>query len=112
MSAYSILKNNGLINHCLLSEEFITQESHLAFSVTGRDHLINAIASQASSSAIGLYTCEPYTFIIGVHNNAVFVLDTHQIGEVVGGMATEFCFTLTMQLRGRVHIWSSGSLKD
>ena len=41
--------------------------------------------ASVSSSAIGLYTCEPYTFIIGVHNNAVFVLDTHQIGEVMGG---------------------------
>ena len=87
ISAYSLLRKNNLVQDCSLSEEFIDPQSHSVFSISGRNHLINTISSQAcaSSIVIGLYTCDPYTFILGVHSNAFFILDTHKTYETLGG---------------------------
>jgi hypothetical protein len=32
----------------------------------------------------GVYTCPPYTLLIGVYNNSIFLLDTHPIGQELG----------------------------
>ena len=84
--AYSILKDNNLINEYTLSEEFVEPERQTVFSIFGRQHLTNVILKQANATcAIGLYTCDPYSLLIGVHRDAFFVIDTHQISETLGG---------------------------
>jgi hypothetical protein len=32
-----------------------------------------------------IYTCSPYTFVLGIHEQAFFLVDTHCIGSIVGG---------------------------
>ena len=32
-----------------------------------------------------LYTCSPYTFVLGIHEQSFFFVDTHCIGSILGG---------------------------
>ena len=36
-------------------------------------------------SRVGLYTCFPYTFLVGIHDNSYFLIDTHPVTEELGG---------------------------
>ena len=86
IAAYSVLRQNGIVDACNLSEEFI--ESPEVFTHASKSNLANALFSRAEKSAtssVGLYTCEPYTFMVGVNCNAVFILDTHPISPLLGG---------------------------
>lgn len=85
LCAYRILRNKSLVPECDLSEEFVKQAS--VFSEAGRKELTNALAckGRTTTKAIGLYTCTPYTFIVGIHKEVYFILDTHPISETLGG---------------------------
>ena len=79
MCAKRILQNENLVAELDLSEEFV--EDRRIFSVAGREELINLLVKKTKegSKAIGLYTCAPYTIVIGIHREALFLLDTHSI---------------------------------
>ena len=68
-----------------LSEEFLNENG--ALSESGREELINAILSRSKSftSSYGVYTCTLVTFVIACHDNRLFLLDTHAIGQELGG---------------------------
>ena len=85
IGAYSIMKDEKTVGDCEFSEEFL--EGNLALSESGREELINAILSKSKSvtSSYGVYTCPPVTFLIGCHDDRLFLLDTHAIGQELGG---------------------------
>ena len=46
--------------------------------------------TKEGNEAIGLYTCAPYTIVIGIHREALFLLDTRPISEALGGNGNGF----------------------
>ena len=71
-----------------LSEECIS--SSAVFSDHGRPEIINALTQKLdqvrqNESAVAIYTCRPYIFPVGKHKDALFLVDTHPVSEVVGG---------------------------
>ena len=87
IAAYSLMRNNNLINNCTLSEEFVDEETQRVFSFAGRDHFVRVLVrfAQMSPYGVGLYTCEPYTFLVGFHRQSFFVVETHPIRCSLGG---------------------------
>ena len=85
IGAYSIMNDEKIVGDCEFLEEFL--EGYLALSESGREELINAILSKSKSvtSSYGVYTCPPVTFLIGCHDDRLFLLDTHAIGQELGG---------------------------
>ena len=83
--ANRIPQNENLVAELDLSKEFV--EDKRIFSLAGREELINLLVKKIKegSKAIGLYTCAPYTIVIGIHREALFLLDTHPISEALGG---------------------------
>ena len=78
--------NNLLTTNYELSEEFISNDG--VFTKSGRMELINALSkheSAESTTRVGLYTCSMYTFLVGTNNGSYFLIDTHPIGEQLGG---------------------------
>ena len=59
------------------------------FSDGERQSLIESLCEKAankeSSTLVGLYTCSPYTFVLGIHEQSFFLVDTHSIGSILGG---------------------------
>lgn len=87
ISAYSLLKKHNLMEECSLSEEFVELSTQNVFTASGRNKFVRTLSSQAQnvSFTIGLYTCNPYAFVVGINSDAVFLLDTHPISEDCGG---------------------------
>ena len=60
-----------------------------AFLRTREDRkLLNALTNEKLTHVmrlVGLYTCWPYTFLVGVHNGSFFLIDSHPLGEALGG---------------------------
>ena len=85
ITAYSIMNDKKIVGNCELSEEFL--EGNAALSESGREELINAILSKSKSSTSShrVYTCTPVTFLIACYDGRVFLLDTHPIGQELGG---------------------------
>jgi serine/threonine protein kinase len=84
--AKSILEANALlVANYDLTEECVSANG--VFSEAGRKELIAALTKlqPEAKNRVGLYTCSPYTFLAGVHNNSYFVIDTHPIGDELGG---------------------------
>ena len=84
--AYSILSDNGM-----LSEKYEIFEScvsaNTVFSSGGREELVTTLTSKIAPEklSVGIYTCSPYIFTIGVCNDFLFVVDTHPVNEELGG---------------------------
>ena len=57
------------------------------FSEFGRSELSDALISIPSNIApqVGMYTCSPYAFMVGLHNDSFFLIDTHSIGKDLHG---------------------------
>ena len=84
--AHSILSANDLLlTKYELSEECVI--ANKAFSSTGREEIIRTLTKKVShgKTYLGIYTCSPYIFTIGICNNALFVVDTHPVNEELGG---------------------------
>lgn len=84
--AYDILKSRNLLTFPYeLSEEFVKGKK--VFSDGGRKELIESLSQKAAfeKMCVGLYTCSPYTFVLGVHTGSLFLVDTHCIGGQIGG---------------------------
>lgn len=85
--AKTILTSNNLLEgNYELSEECVS--NYGVFTELGRKELINALTNEKltrTKKCVGLYTCTPYTFLVGIHNGSFFIVDTHPIGEELGG---------------------------
>ena len=82
----AILESNNLLSKkYLLTEECVSGNGFL--SKIGRNELCFALSCLPSDPNVkfGVYTCPPYAIVIGVYNNCIFLLDTHPIGEELGG---------------------------
>ncbi len=69
--AKSILEPNALLAAKYdLTEECVSANG--VFSAAGRKELHAALTKQQPDAKcrVGLYTCSPYTFLAGVHNNS------------------------------------------
>ncbi len=65
------------------------------FSDAGRERRIESLCQKAANKElctwVGLYTCSPYTFVLGIHKQSFFLVDTHCIagggggGSIIGG---------------------------
>lgn len=57
------------------------------FSEKGRDELLSPLNTipSGTKTKVGVYTCPPYAFMIGVYNNYIYLLDTHPISADLGG---------------------------
>ena len=87
ISAYSLLREYSLLEECSLSEEFVELSTQSVFTASGRNKFVSALSSEAQrfSFAIGLYTSNPYTLMVGINSGAAFLVDTHPINESCGG---------------------------
>lgn len=85
--AKTILTSNNLLEgNYELSEERVS--NYGVFTELGRKELMNALTNEKltrTKKCVGLYTCTPYTFLVGIHNGSFFIVDTHPIGEELGG---------------------------
>ena len=75
--ALSILSTNDLLfEEYELSEECVS--ANKVFSSAGRDEIMESLTLKVSQGemCMGIYTCSPYIFTIGICNNAVFLVDT------------------------------------
>ena len=86
--AKQILEANELLaTNYDLSEECIS--ANAVFSEAGRKELFDALLAKKQQpgikSQVGLYTCFPYTFLVGIHNNWYFLIDKHPICEALAG---------------------------
>ena len=114
IAAYSLMRNNNLINNCTLSEEFVDEATQRVFSVAGRDHFVHVLLrfAQMSSHGVGLYTCEPYTFLVGFNRQrfSFWILIQSAVLWVVTG--TVFYCILKIQMMLRACAWFIGSIED
>ena len=107
--ANTILANSKrLSSQYELSEECIA--GNTVFSTGGRAGLMRAITakiplrSHDNPFMIGVYTCSPYIFTLGMYNNALFLVHTHPITENLGGngnglmMLTQDCSERSCEL--------------
>lgn len=89
--AKTILETNGLLSQQYeLSEEFVSNNP--VFSEAGSRELITALNNVPHNTIqLGIYTCPPYTFTVGLHNESYFIADTHPVGKDVGGNGNGIC---------------------
>ena len=85
LEALQIMKTHKLIPKEVALYENIASDSCI-FSPEGR-HLLSSAPASAPNQATSLYlyTCVPYVFLVGVLNGCYFALNTHPIGEKLGG---------------------------
>ena len=87
VDAKAILTSNNLLAaNYELSEECVSDNG--VFTGLGRKELFDALSKQdptEQGNRVGLYTCSPYTFLVGTNNSSYFLMDTHPIGEDLGG---------------------------
>jgi serine/threonine protein kinase len=86
-SAKAILSsNNLLVGRYELSEECVSNNG--VFTELGWQELFNALTNPKlveQKFCVGLYTCSPYCFLVGVCRGSFFVIDTHPVSEALGG---------------------------
>lgn len=79
------LKKEGLLpENAELLEKIVAKDA--AFSPRGRLNLLRGLReAQNGSSAFWLYTCEPYTILLGEIKGKYFILDPHPVPDFMGG---------------------------
>ena len=85
MEAYSLIKANDCLKFmCEFSEQLPYSTS--TFSQEGKTQLLATLESmKESNERVSIYTCEPYTFVIGSKMDSLFILDTHPVPLEVRG---------------------------
>ena len=79
MSAYVIMRDNNLLASNFEFTEELPYE-HTVYSSEGRQHLEQKIrALDSKGDFLAIYTCEPYSLIIGSINRQLFLVDTHPV---------------------------------
>ena len=90
MEAYTILRNANLLS----SDYTFTEELPYAFGVFSKEgkaklsEKIKELRKNSGETFVALYTCEPYTLLLGFILGSLFILDTHAVPEDCGGMET------------------------
>ncbi len=89
MESYAILRNANLLS----STYTFTEELPYAFGVFsegGKAKLMEKMKElhNLGEPCVALYTCEPYTLLLGFILDSLFILDTHAVPEDCGGMST------------------------
>ncbi len=80
------MRNNKQLKHSInISEELPFPEG--AFHFKSKERLHNKLKQliEMQDDFIGVYTCEPFSLVVGKVKNHVFIVDTHKIPESVGG---------------------------
>ena len=99
LEAYALMKSNN----CLSSLYEFTEEIPFPFGVftlEGKEKLLDAVKRiRNSDTCFALYTCEPYSFLLGSLLDSVFILDTHAVPSACGGRSTGIlmCFSGSME---------------
>ena len=120
LSAYEVLRKKSMVSELQLSEEFIN--NFTVFTEAGKDALTNALVSKAheTEKAIAMYMCAPYTFVIGIYQEKLFLSDSHPINEVLGSdgngillvsknLSVKSCKTVgTVDTKETTTQWNSG----
>ena len=84
LEGYVLMTENTLINkNITFTEEFISASG--VFSEAGRKELEDVILKLSNQECLGIYLCEPYSFLICSLNNNIIIIDTHPVSERVGG---------------------------
>jgi serine/threonine protein kinase len=90
LEAYTVLKSNN----CLSSSYQFSEELPYSFGVltdNGKAKLLESVkAMKNGGDCIGLYMCEPYTFLLGKLMDRIVILDTHPVPSACGGNLTGF----------------------
>ena len=95
LEAYSLMKSNN----CISSLYQFTEEIPYPFGVftqEGKEKLLDAVKTiRNSDTCFALYTCEPYSFLLGSLMDSAFILDIHAVPSACGGRSTGIlmCFS-------------------
>ena len=111
IAAYSLMRNNNLINNCTLSEEFVDEETQRVFSFAGRDHFVRVLVrfAQMLSYGVGLYTYANHThFLLASIGNRFSLLILIQLAVLWVVTGTAFYSTLKIQMQLRARAWFVG----
>ena len=87
MTAFKLMRDHNLMTESHLTYELSTQP-FTVFSKSGMSDLHRGIEKLILSKSVGVYVCEPYTFLIGSLNGNLFLLDTHPVPSKFGGTNT------------------------
>lgn len=79
--AKQILDKAGIIRYYSLTEKIVSDCG--IFTAEGRDHLLQAITSLQSQTAV--YTCSPYTLTVHNSQGLYYIIDTHPVPSSMGG---------------------------
>lgn len=84
--AYRVLRNIAVIPFAYEFKEEILHAGHV-FSQDSRQCLRNAVEKMASLEHLStaLFCCEPYVFLVGKMDGQLFLIDTHPVGQDLGG---------------------------
>ena len=86
LDAYTLMRGNEHLTNILgISEELLTYNS--VFSSVSRAALISKLIDLAEKSDdfLSIFTCEPYSIVIGQFQKKLFILDTHAVPIECGG---------------------------
>lgn len=89
LEALQLLKDNDMLpSDWELTESIVSANN--VFSKRGRSDLVRSISALKTDSRnglvqVGVYTCEPYSFLVGAFSEDLFVVDTHVIPPSLGG---------------------------
>ena len=84
--AKRILESNGLLEQQYdFSEECVSGSG--VFLGAGRDEIFKALGNISAdvNNQVGVYKCTPYAFTVGLYNDSFFLVDSHSVGEELGG---------------------------
>ena len=84
--AYTLLKKHNLMSQMQLTYELSIH--HTVFSEKGMQDLETTVTKMIGEKKIGLFVCEPYSFLIGSNSDNLFLVDTHPVSETFGGCKT------------------------
>ena len=84
--AKRILESNGLLGQQYDFLEECVSGSGM-FSWAGRDEIFKAMGNISADvkNQVGVYTCTLYAFTVGLYNDSFFLVDSHSVGEELGG---------------------------
>ena len=84
--AKRVLESNGLLEQQYdFLEACVSGSGVLAGA--GRDEIFKALGNISADvkNQVGVYTCVPYAFTVGLYNDSFFLVHSHSVGEELGG---------------------------
>ena len=87
MVAFKLMQEKKLISDIELTYELST-EQHSVFAERGMKDLHKKIHELCEGEKVGVYVCEPYTFLLCCIMDKLFIVDTHPVPKQYGGTNT------------------------